>query len=372
MSDLLHPQHSAGIPYSRPHSPGVSPPQVGFVGIGSMGFYMARNLATHQSPNAPPLLIWNRSQPKIQKLLEEAGSENVRVAQNLEQIATECDIIITSLANDGVVKSVYEQLTKALSHAPPVRHKIFVETSTTYPTLAGELDNLVSAVPHSNLVTCPVIGAPKAADARQLIIVMSGDYRSKKDVAYLLVPAVGRRVIDLGENLEKAPTCKLIANSMILGSLEILAEAYTLAEKSGIGAENVDSIVKDIFPAPGVMAYSEKMKNDHFDGSAGFTIDGGIKDARWAALLHYCNVISNVSIDSHIRRLTAEHDTPMPLADIAYQHLITARAIHNIMKAEGKEVYDPLDWSAIVASTRIAAGLDAFDSSKHTAVVREE
>ncbi len=32
---------------------------------------------------------------------------------------------------------------------------------------------------------------------------MSGDYRSKKDVAYLLVPAVGRRVIDLGENLEK-------------------------------------------------------------------------------------------------------------------------------------------------------------------------
>ncbi len=31
---------------------------------------------------------------------------------------------------------------------------------------------------------------------------------------------------------------------MILGSLEILAEAYTLAEKSGIGAESVDSIVK--------------------------------------------------------------------------------------------------------------------------------
>ncbi|KAK0465458.1 NAD-P-binding protein [Desarmillaria tabescens] len=354
MSDLLHPLTSAGIPYSRPQTPGASPPQVGFVGIGSMGFYMARNLATHRSQNAPPLLVWNRSQPKVQKLLEEAGSENVRVAQNLEQIATECDIIITSLANDSVVKSVYEQLTKALSHAPPVRHKIFVETSTTYPTLAGELDKLVSAVPHSNLVTSPIIGAPKAADARQLIIVMSGDYRSKKDVAYLLVPAVGRRIIDLGENLEKAPTCKLIANSMILGSLEILAEAYTLAEKSGIGAENVNSIVKDVFPTPTFMGYSEKMKNDHFDGAVGFTIDGGIKDA------------------SHIRRLTAEHNVPMPLADIAYQHLITARAIHDTLKAEGKEVFDPLDWSAIVASTRVAAGLDAFDSSKHTAVVREE
>lgn len=34
-------------------------------------------------------------------------------------------------------------------------------------------------------------------------IVMSGDYRSKKEVAYILVPSVGRKVIDLGENLEK-------------------------------------------------------------------------------------------------------------------------------------------------------------------------
>jgi hypothetical protein len=32
---------------------------------------------------------------------------------------------------------------------------------------------------------------------------MSGDYRSKKEVAYLLVPAVGRKVVDLGGNLEK-------------------------------------------------------------------------------------------------------------------------------------------------------------------------
>lgn len=33
--------------------------------------------------------------------------------------------------------------------------------------------------------------------------MMSGEYRSKKEAAYLLVPAVGRKVIDLGGNLEK-------------------------------------------------------------------------------------------------------------------------------------------------------------------------
>lgn len=49
----------------------------------------------------------------------------------------------------------------------------------------------------------PVFGAPPVAEAGQLIVVMAGDYRSKKEVAYLLVPGVGRKVIDLGGNLEK-------------------------------------------------------------------------------------------------------------------------------------------------------------------------
>lgn len=49
----------------------------------------------------------------------------------------------------------------------------------------------------------PVFGAPPAADAAQLLVVMAGEYRSKKEVANILIPAVGRKVIDLGGNLEK-------------------------------------------------------------------------------------------------------------------------------------------------------------------------
>ena len=32
---------------------------------------------------------------------------------------------------------------------------------------------------------------------------MSGELRAKREVAYLLVPAIGRKVIDLGSNVEK-------------------------------------------------------------------------------------------------------------------------------------------------------------------------
>jgi 3-hydroxyisobutyrate dehydrogenase-like beta-hydroxyacid dehydrogenase len=46
------------------------------------------------------------------------------------------------------------------------------------------------------------------------------------------------------EDCYVAPTFKLLGNSMILGTLEILAEAYTLAEKAGIGAENMHRLVQ--------------------------------------------------------------------------------------------------------------------------------
>lgn len=67
----------------------------------------------------------------------------------------------------------------------------------------GELDNLISSIPHARFITCPVFGAPPAAAKGLLIAVMSGDYRAKKEAAHLLVPAAARKVIDLGGNIEK-------------------------------------------------------------------------------------------------------------------------------------------------------------------------
>lgn len=71
--------------------------------------------------------------------------------------------------------------------------------------LSGELDELISSFPHTHLVTCPVLGPPAQAEKAGLILVMSGDYKAKKELAYILIPAVGRKVIDLGGNLEKGP-----------------------------------------------------------------------------------------------------------------------------------------------------------------------
>ncbi|KAH8094728.1 NAD(P)-binding protein [Cristinia sonorae] len=344
--------HQQGNPFSRPQTPHVGL-QIGFCGLGAMGYFMARNLANRHIAHphsATPLLVWNRSVEKSEKLLKELGDNKVKIAGSIEEIARECDMIFTNLANDTVVKDVYVQFAKALEDSGSLKPKIFVETSTIYPTLAGELDTLISAH-HGRLVMAPVFGAPPVADAGKLLVVMAGDYRSKKEVAHVLIPSVGRSVIDLGGNLEKASTFKLIGNSMILGSIEILAEAFTLGERTGINASLVQTLVKELLPAPIIVGYGEKILHDAFDGTNGFAIDGGIKDA------------------THIRRLSTETNVPMPSLDTAHQHLITARAIHAAQSLRGEHSYDTLDWSSLVAGTRVAAGLDPFDSAKHDRVV---
>ncbi|KIY73544.1 hypothetical protein CYLTODRAFT_416922 [Cylindrobasidium torrendii FP15055 ss-10] len=339
---------SISVPFSRPQTPGI-PTQFGYVGLGAMGAPIARNLCKKLQDAGPghhdSLLVWNRTTAKSKKFVDDIGTGNARVASDVAQVARECDVVFTCLGTDEAVESVYLDMIAAIKDDSS-KHRIFVDMSTIYPALAGNLDDLVSTVPHAHFVACPVVGPPAVAAKGEVLIIMSGNYRSKKEVAHLLVPGIGRKIVDLGEDIQKAHTYKLIANSMILGTLEILGEAYTLGEKSGIGGDNVHRLVQEIFPAPGMLAYSDKMNNDAFDGTKGFDIEGGIKDAQ------------------HIRRLTNECNSPMPFVDVAHQRLVTARAVYNSHKIQGKETWESLDWSGIVAGSRVAAGLEAFSSGK--------
>ena len=89
-------------------------------------------------------------------------------------------------------------------------------------------------------------------------------------------------------------------------------------------------------PAPSAIGYAKKILDQSFQSNEGFTLSGGIKDA------------------SHIRRLGASVDCPLPIVDVAHQHLISARAN---APTDNKQ----LDWSSLVAGQRIAAGLPPFD-----------
>lgn len=117
MEHILHPHAHANIPFSRPSTPTTRAPVLGFCGLGAMGYPMARNLATHQHSHpqgASPLVVYNRTHSKAEKLLEELGGNKIKIAESPAQLARECDIILTSLGSDAVVKSTYQEFAEAL------------------------------------------------------------------------------------------------------------------------------------------------------------------------------------------------------------------------------------------------------------------
>lgn len=105
------------IPFSRPTTPGLHPLKIGWYGLGAMGYFMARNIATSRQSqsNTTPVLLYNRTLSKAQKLADQLGPSVAEVASSPAQLATECDVIFTNLANDAAVQSVYNEFAKALS-----------------------------------------------------------------------------------------------------------------------------------------------------------------------------------------------------------------------------------------------------------------
>ena len=77
-----------------------------------------------------------------------------------------------------------------------------------YPNTAGKLERLASSRPHRVFLSCPVFGIPRAAESADLVLAMSGDYYAKKHAAHALVPAIARKVMDLGSNVERAMSFK--------------------------------------------------------------------------------------------------------------------------------------------------------------------
>ncbi len=119
----LHASGSGEMPFSRPQTPHKEL-KLGYCGLGAMGYIMARNLATRLShPTVQhPIVVYNRTRARAEKLAKEVGESEIKIANSPEELAIECDIIFTNLADDEVVKMFFEKFASALK----VHHTIAV------------------------------------------------------------------------------------------------------------------------------------------------------------------------------------------------------------------------------------------------------
>lgn len=222
---LLRTRISAPHFFQVPNMATPQPLSFGFVGLGNMGSVMSQNLATYaQSQGLPKVQLWNRTRSKIEKLAQEGF---FAIADSLEDLVTSCDVIHACLANDEVALSIYRQILRAAKPS-----LILVDHSTLFPTTSSTLRTEADAQ-GSSFLSCPVFGPPAAAKNAGLLVVISGNAAARDTLKSYIVPTLGKAVIDCGDDTSKGALLKILGNSCILGTIELMSESFTLAEKTG-------------------------------------------------------------------------------------------------------------------------------------------
>ncbi len=296
-----------------------SKPVIAFVGLGQMGRAMAHRLGE----GGFRLRVWNRTRARAE------GLPNAAVCASAREAASGADLVVSSLADDRAVRDVVLGAEGVL--AGLARGAVHVGTSTISLRLAGELVEAHAAAGVA-FVASPVLGRPDAASRGELWLLTGGAPADVERAAPALA-RLGQGRIDLGTP-RQAALAKLLANFMIAGTIELLAEATTLGEKGGIAPPAlIDLLTRTLFGSPIVKGYGARIAEGQFK-PAGFTVPLGLKDVELA--------------------LQAAHDlqAPLPVAGVARDHLIAALA-------HGRADWD---WGALATAVREAANLPVRQS----------
>jgi 3-hydroxyisobutyrate dehydrogenase-like beta-hydroxyacid dehydrogenase len=291
--------------------------RIGFIGLGNMGLPMAQNLLKA----GYSLHVFNRTQARAQSLLEQGATW----ASSPRAVAAQAEIVISMLADDSALKAT--ALGEQGIYAGLARGSTHVDMSTVFPETSKQLDQLYRES-GKHFIAAPVFGRPEAAAAAKLWICPAGPAELLERCRPLF-EVMGQGVIVVGTEPHLAHALKLVGNFFVVSAIETLSEAFTLAEKAGLQVETVLEVIRALLPVPLFQGYGTRIARNEFS-PAGFGLRLGLKDV------------------SLMRRLADDVAAPLPLADLAYRHLLAALA-----RGRGE-----LDWGALVTVVREMAGLD--------------
>jgi len=191
---------------------------IGFIGIGLMGFPMAKNLLK----SGYNLKAYNRSQDKADRL-KEFGAE---ISLSIKEVVTNVDVVITMLTDDAAVEKVMssDEFISNIKEGATV-----IDMSSVNPVLTIKYSKKLKEK-KINYLDAPVSGGTIGAEEATLAIMVGGDEETFNN-CYELLKKMGNPTL-VGP-VSSGQISKL-ANQIIVGvTIGAVAEAITLCEKSG-------------------------------------------------------------------------------------------------------------------------------------------
>ena len=238
---------------------------VAFLGLGVMGYPMAGFVlkAGHE------VTVYNRTAEKAQRWVAEYGGS---AAATPAQAATGADFVVACVGNDNDLRSVV--LGESGAFAGMSSGSIFIDHTTASANVARELAQ-AGADQGIGFVDAPVSGGQAGAESGQLAIMCGGseaDFNKAQPVMDVYAKAIER----FGE-VGCGQITKMCNQICIAGLVQGMSEAINFAEKSGLDAKQMATLVSK--GAGGSWQLSNRadtMVDDKFD--YGFAVDWMRKD----------------------------------------------------------------------------------------------
>ncbi len=200
--------------------------RIGFAGLGTMGAYMAANLARAGFS----LTVWNRTPGRADHLLALGANE----APSAAALGAASDVVVLCLTDSPQVEAVLfgpDGLAEGLRAG-----SLVIDCSTISPTRVTEFAARL-AERGVTMVDAPVSGGSEGARLATLTILVGG---ADADVerAGAVLRAMGRTVTHLGP-LGAGQWAKAVNQVILAGTYLGVAEGVVLALKAGLDAEKI-------------------------------------------------------------------------------------------------------------------------------------
>jgi len=191
--------------------------RIGFIGLGLMGSRLTRRL--HSS--GWKVQAWNRSPDPARSL----GRDGVVISSSVAKLVADSEVILSSLANDVAVHSVYFDSGGVFSSAKP--GTIILEMSTISPELSRLLHQEAS-VRGIELLDLAISGSTPAVEAGTITLLAGGD----QDIFQKCTPiyeSIAKQWFLIGP-ASSGIRMKLVVNLLLGVDMQAIAEAVSLGE----------------------------------------------------------------------------------------------------------------------------------------------
>ena len=202
--------------------------KVGVIGLGAMGANMALNF--HYAGFLHR--VWNRTRSKAEAL---ATKTKVRVADTPQQLAAECELIITSVSRDADVLEVVFAISETIKP-----DSIVADTSTVSAETARQAAAILEDK-HAHFLDCPVSGGVEGAKNGTLAI-MAGGEETILERARSALSSIASNIAYIGPS-GSGQACKAVNQLMAAGISQAVTEALAFGLALGLDMNKVVDIV---------------------------------------------------------------------------------------------------------------------------------